>query len=253
MRFFHGYDANYALSGTMDASHPPRMDLYISPLSCSFAAHVACLEADLPVTLHRVDRQTKRLEDGSEYRAIAPLAIVPALSIGDGTVLTEMAAVMQWIADRAPHKELAPAWGSPERYALIAWLHFVSTEIHKKHLWMVFSSKTPPAVKEWARSDPGAPLDLLAAHLQARTYLMGETFTVADAYLFWALLVMPFGGMALTAWPVLQAYVARVRERPAVKAALAIELPLFQKEQAANPTVPLASSPSRAASAASMA
>jgi len=90
------------------------MDLYISPLSCSFAAHVALLEAGLPVTLHRVDRQTKRIDDGADYRALAPLAIVPALSLGaPGPLLTEMAAVMQWIADRVPEKGLAPRWGTP--------------------------------------------------------------------------------------------------------------------------------------------
>lgn len=225
------------------------MDLYISPLSCSFAAHVACLEAELPVTLHRVDRQTKRLDDGADYRAIAPLAIVPALSIGDGTVITEMAAVMQWIADRAPQKELAPRWGSPDRYPLIAWLHFISTEIHKKHVWMIFSSKTPDAVKEWAKADPSAPLDYVAKHLEGKPYLMGDTFTVADAYLFWALLVMPFGGVALGAWPALEAYAARIRERPSVKAALAIEFPMFRREQAANASVPLVSDVSRVSGA----
>lgn len=216
------------------------MDLYISPMSCSFAAHVACLEAGLPVTLHRVDRATKRLDDGADYRAIAPLAIVPALSSGAGAVITEMGAVLQWIADRAPDKRLAPPWGSDERYALISWIHFVSTEIHKKHLWMIFSSKTPAAVKEWARSDPRAPLDLVAKHLEERAFLMGDTFTVADAYLHWALFVMPFGGIGLSAWPALERYAARVGERPSVKAALAIEGPMFQKEQAATQAVSLA-------------
>lgn len=209
------------------------MDLYISPLSCSFAAHLACLEAGLPVTLRRVDRATKRLDDGADYRAIAPLANVPALAIGDGVILTEMGAVLPWIADRAPESLLAPRWGSPERYELAAWLHLVSTEIHKKHLWMIFSAKTPEAVKAWARSDASAPLALVAKRLEDRPYLMGEAFTVADAYLFWALLVLPFGGVPIAAWPSLEAYVERVRARPCTKAALAIEFPMFQKEQAA--------------------
>lgn len=219
------------------------MDLYISPMSCSFAAHVACLEADLPVTLRRVDRTTKRLDDGADYRAVAPLAIVPAIvpapGVAGGRVITEMGAVMQWIADRAPEKGLAPRWGSDERYELVSWLHFVSTELHKKHLWMIFSSKTPAAVKDWAKSDPRAPLDFVAKHLEKNTYLMSDVFTVADAYLFWVLLVLPFGGVPIAAWPSLEAYVARIRERPSVKAALAIEFPMFQKEQAATQAAPV--------------
>ena len=90
------------------------MDLYMSPLSCSFAAHVACLEADLPITLRRVDRATKRLDDGADYRAIAPLAIItPVLVASDGTRIGEMSAVLQWVADRAPGKSLAPAGARP--------------------------------------------------------------------------------------------------------------------------------------------
>jgi glutathione S-transferase len=235
MRGFHGFDANYALVRTTCASQGGGMDLYISPLSCSFAAHVALLEAELPVTLHRVDRRTKCLDDGTDYRVLAPLANVPALADGKGTLLTEMAAVMQWIADLAPAKGLAPRWGTPERYTLIAWLHFVSTEIHKKHLWMIFSSKTPPAVKDWARQDPSAPLDFAEKHLRDRTFLLGETLTVADLYLYWTLMVLPFAGIPLGRWPALEAFAARLRERPTVKAALAIELPMFQKEQAERP------------------
>lgn len=207
------------------------MDLYISPLSCSFAAHVACLEAELPITLRRVDRTTKRLDDGSDYRAIAALGIVPTLALDDGSLLSEMAAVLQWVADRAPAKHLAPPWGSRERYELVSFIHFISTEIHKKHLWMIFSSKTPQTVKDWAKSDPTAPLERVAAHLAGREFLVGDTFSVADAYLFWALLVAPHGGIALDAWPVLGSYAARLRERASVKTALAIELPMFTREQ----------------------
>jgi glutathione S-transferase len=223
------------------------MDLYISPMSCSFAAHFACLEAGLPVTIRRVDRTTKRLDDGSDFRAIAPLAIVPAIALPGGKVITEMGAVMPWIADRAPEKGLAPRWGSDERYDLGAWIHFISTEIHKKHLWMIFSSKTPEAVKDWAKADPSAPLDFVAKHLESRTYLLGDTFTVADAYLFWALTVMPFGGIPLAKWPVLEGYAARIRERPCAKAAFAIEVPMFQEEQARTKAVPVVTKAAAAA------
>jgi glutathione S-transferase len=209
------------------------MDLYISPFSCSFAVHVACLEAGIDVALHRVDRASKRLDDGSDYRAIAPQAIVPAIRLPDGSILTEMAAVMQYIADRVPEKHLAPAWGTPDRYRLAEWLHFVGTEIHKKHLWSVFSSKTPPEVKDFARKSASPPLAHAAAHLEGREYLVGDYFTVADIYLFWALTVAPHGGIALDEWPALAAYADRIKSRPSVVAAFAVESPLYAREAAA--------------------
>jgi glutathione S-transferase len=209
------------------------MDLYISPLSCSFAVHVALLEAGIPVTLHRVDRATKRLADGRDYRAIAPQAIVPAIGLPDGSVLTETAAVLQYVADRVPDKRLAPPWGSTERYRLIEWLNFTTTELHKKHLWTVFSSKTPPALKDFARATAAPALGHVAARLEGRSFLLGDDFSVADAYLFWALFVAPHGGIALSEWPALGAYVERIQRRPSVVEALAIEGPLYAKEAAA--------------------
>jgi glutathione S-transferase len=209
------------------------MDLYISPLSCSLTAHIALLEADLPVTLHRVDRKTKLLDDGRDFRTIAPQAVVPVLALPEGGVLTESVAVLQFIADRAPATNLAPPWGSVERYRLLEWLNFVTTELHKKHLWTIFSSKTTPELKAWSRANAAPALEHAARHLAERTYLVGEHFTVADAYLFWALLIFPHGGVPLEPYPALRAYVARIQERPAVKRALAVEFPLYQREQAA--------------------
>jgi glutathione S-transferase len=209
------------------------MDLYISPLSCSFAAHVACLEAGLPVTLHRVDRKTKLLDDGRDFRSIAPKAVVPVISLPDGDVLTESSAVLQYIADRVPGSNLAPAWGTAERYRVIEWLNFISTEVHKKHAWPLFSSKTTPELKAWSRANAGPTLEHADRHLAQRTFLVGEHFTIADSYLFWALLVLPHGGVPLDAYPALRAYVERIQPRPAVKQALAIEFPLYQREQAA--------------------
>ncbi len=222
------------------------MDLFISPLSCSFAVHVACLEAGVAFKLRRVDRKTKRLEDGSDYRAIAPQAIVPAIRLPDGGVLTETAAVLQYIADLAPAKSLAPRWGTPERYRLIEWIHFVSTELHKKHLFMVFSSKTPDAVKAFASTTAAPPLAYVARHLDdaASPYLLGKDFTVADAYLFWALLVAPYGGIKIDAYPSLVAYVDRIRERPSVKEALRVEYPLYVAEMGTPAQVTTASASS---------
>jgi glutathione S-transferase len=210
-----------------------RMDLYISPMSCSLAAHIACLEAGLAPTIHRVDRKTKRLDDGRDFRAISPQAIVPVISLPDGGVLTESAAILQYIADQAPDAQLAPPPGSPERYRLCEWLNFTTSEVHKKHIWMVFSSKTTPEMKAWGRETAPAMLAHVAKHLENRDYLLGSRFTVADAYMFWALFVAPHGGISLNPYPALKAYVERIHARPSVVAALAFEGPLYAREAAA--------------------
>jgi glutathione S-transferase len=149
-------------------------------------------------------------------------------------VLAESAAVLQYIADLAPAAGLAPPAGTRERYQLAEWLNFVSTEVHKKLAYMVFSSSTTPELKDWARAAGKPTLELVEATLSTRDFLIGARFTVADAYLFWALLILPFGKVSLDPYPALRAYVARIRARPAVAAALAIEVPMFQRESAAN-------------------
>jgi glutathione S-transferase len=208
------------------------MDLYISPMSCSFAAHVAGLEAGVSLNLHRVDRATKLVDDGTDYRTISSLAIVPVLRV-DGWTLGETSAVLQYIADRAPDRRLAPPWGTPERYELQQWLNFTTSELHKKHLWPIFSSKTSQDHKAWSRANIAPPLEHVARHLATHAFLVGDTFTVADAYMFWALFVLPHGGVSLDGYPALAAYVARIRQRPAVGAALAYEVPLVQRDAAA--------------------
>jgi glutathione S-transferase len=210
------------------------MELFILPMSCSFAAHVACLEAGLTPTLRRVARDSKLLDDGSAYAALAPKTHVPAIRTEDGWVLTESSAVLTYIADLAPDKALAPAPGTRERYHLAEWLNFIATEVHKKHIWPIFSSKTSAEHKDWARSTAAPMLDHLERSLTGRSYLLGERFTVPDAYLFWALFIAPHGKLSLQAYPALRAYVDRIRVRPSVTAALAYEVPLFQAESAAN-------------------
>jgi glutathione S-transferase len=209
------------------------MDLYISPLTCSVAAHIACLESGATPSLHRVDRKTKRLDDGRDYLAISPKGNVPAVSLEDGAVLTESSAVLQYIADQAPDSQLAPPAGTVERYRLIEWLNFITSELHKKHLWMVFSGKTTPELKAWGRDHAPATLGFVARHLDDRDFLVGDRFTVADMYMFWALLVAPHGGISLEAFPSLLAYVRRIEQRPSVKAVLAHDYPLYQREAAA--------------------
>jgi len=209
------------------------MDLYISPMSCSLAAHIACLEAGLTPTLQRVDRKAKTLDDGRDYRAIAPQGNVPVIALPGGGWLSESVAVLQYIADLAPASQLAPAAGTLERYRLMEWLNFITSELHKKLLWMVFSSKTSPELRVWARANATATLDHAARHLAEHDYLVGGRFTVADIYLFWALLVAPHGGISLDAHPALGSYVTRIQQRPSVQAALAHDYPLYAREAAA--------------------
>lgn len=208
------------------------MDLYFLPMAGSFPAHVACLEAGIAPALQHVARRTKQLDDGRDYRAIAPQGIVPVISLPDGSTLTETAAVLQYIADQAPASGLAPAWGTTERYRLIEWLNFTSTEVHKKLLNPIFGSSTPVETIAWTRACAPAVLAHAERWLGAREVLVGAQFTVADAYLGWALMVAPHGGIALDDVPSLRAYAARYQQRPSVLKALAHELPLYQRERA---------------------
>lgn len=208
------------------------MDLYASPLACSFAVHVACLEAGLPVRLHYVERKTKRLADGRSYLDLAPLGLVPTLVTDEGEKLAEMATVLQWIADAAPARGLGAPWGTKARWDLVSALHFVGTELHKKHLYPIFAERSPDPVRAWARSEAGPALAHAARLLGDRETIVGDAFTVADAYLFWGLLIAPYGGVSLDAFPTLGAYVARHRKRPTIAAALRAEVPLYQAEVA---------------------
>lgn len=204
------------------------MDLYLLPFAGSFVTHIACREAGIPLTLHRVDRKTKRLDDGRDYLAINPKGTVPALRTPDGAVLTESIAVLLHITELAP--ALAPRG---DRYELVEWLAFVTTEVHMKHLWTIFSHKTTPEMKAFARASLPSVLELVSQRLGDRAFVVGDTFTVADAYLFWTLFVAPHGGVPIDAWPNLAAYAARIRERPSVQAAFAAEGPLYAREQSA--------------------
>jgi glutathione S-transferase len=214
------------------------MDLFMIPMSCSLAAHISCLEAGITPNLRRVARATKLLEDGAAYGELVPRLTVPAVLLPDGAVLAECSAVLQYIADLAPGAALAPPPGSRDRYYLAEWLNFISTEIHKKLAYMLFSSTTTPELKAWAKVQGTPMLQLLERLLgTSREFAMGDRFTVADAYLWWALFVLPHGGVSLEAYPVIRAYEKRLRERPTVARALAIEGPMFQQDSAADAAI----------------
>ena len=199
------------------------MKLFYSPFACSLAAHITCREAGLEVDLTRTELTSKRVEGGADLTMLNPMGQVPTLVTDDGHTLVENGAVLTYLADRAPDRRLAPPRDAFERYELTRWLSFVATEIHKKGLALIFAPDSPEAVKDFARTALARPLAVLAKHLEGRTTLLGEHFSVADAYLFWALTIAPHGGVSLEAYPVLAAYQQRILTRPAVREAVRFE------------------------------
>ncbi len=197
------------------------MKLYYSPGACSLAPHIVLSEAGLTYTTKRVDLKTHTLADGTDYYTINPKGYVPAIELDDGARLTEIAAILQFIADRKPGT-LAPAYGTMERYRLMEWLNFIATELHKQFgpLWY---PTTPEATREAQITKLKSRFELIAKTLAAQPYLMGDKFTVADAYLFTILNWAPMLKVDLAPWPALVAFQARVAARPAVHAALVAE------------------------------
>lgn len=198
------------------------MKLYYSPGACSFAPHVTLNELGLQFTPVKVDLRSHKLADGgADFYAISPNGYVPILELDDGTRLSEAALILQYLADRKPGT-LAPAFGSMERYRLMETLNFIATEIHKGFgpLWY---PDTPEATKTATIAKLGKRFDRASSMLGDRDFIFGDTFTIADAYLF---TVLSWAGMLkldLARWPSLQKYLTRIGERRSVKAAKAVE------------------------------
>ena len=198
------------------------MKLYYMTGTCSLASNIALREAGLPFELVKVDRHTRRTADGGDYREVNPKGYVPALTLAGGETLTENVAVLQYIADQAPAAQLAPAAGTLERYRLVEWLAFINSELHKSFS-PLFSQAAPEAAKEYALGNVTQRLELLQRLLGERTFLMGETFTVADAYLFVVLGWASYVKLDIGRWPELKRYFDRIRARPSVIEALRSE------------------------------
>jgi glutathione S-transferase len=197
------------------------MKLYYSPGACSLAPHIVLRELGFPHTLVKVNTKTKQTEGGADYLQINGKGYVPTLELDDGQRLTEVGAIVQYLADRKPEAGLAPSAGSMERYRLIEWINFIATEIHKGFgpLWKPDSTDDE---KERTRNRLGLRLEWLSKQLQGKDYLMGN-FTIADAYLFTVLNWAQWTGVDLGKWPVLQAFVSRIGTRPRVQEALRAE------------------------------
>jgi glutathione S-transferase len=197
------------------------MKLYYSPGACSLSPHIVLREAGVPFELEKVDLKTHTTSDGGDYYAVNPKGYVPALRLDDGTLLTEGPAITQYVADLKPGSKLAPANGTLPRYQLIAWLHFIGTELHKQFS-PLFHHPTPE-VKEAQLAKLKGRMELVAKALGDKPYLLGEDFTLPDAYLFVMLRWAQRMAKEVFAVPGMEAYFERMKARPAVQAALEAE------------------------------
>ncbi|MCK9397261.1 MAG: glutathione transferase GstA [Methylobacter sp.] len=196
------------------------MKLYYSKGACSLSPHIIACEAELPIELVEVDLATKHTKTGEDFLSINPNGYVPVLILDDGNRLTEGPAIVQYLADQAPGKHLVPSAGTFERYQLQQWLNFISTEIHKGGFGPLFNPATPEVAKQMAIASLTSRLGTVAEQLSNRAFLLGEHFTVADAYLFVTLGWGAYVDVDISRWPVLVDYVAKISARPAVQKAM---------------------------------
>jgi glutathione S-transferase len=195
------------------------MKLYYSPGACSLSPHIVLLETGLPYTLVKTDLKTKKTEGGADYLTINSKGAVPALELDDGRVLTEGPAIVQYLADQKPESGLAPRAGTFERYQLMEMLNYITSEVHKAFS-PLFNPESSAEMKQASVSALTKKFDWLAGFLGARNFLLGSTFTVADAYLFTVLKWTRIVKIDLSKWPALAAYQAGIAQRPKVQAAL---------------------------------
>ena len=198
------------------------MKLYYAPGACSLAPHIVLNEAGLPFTLVKADLKAHRLEDGSDYYQTSSKGQVPVLELDDGERLTEGPAITQYLADQVPEKKLAPANGTMARYRLQEWLNFVTSELHKG-IGGMFNPLMPDDGKAVLRARASDKLKWVDQQLEGKQYLMGDAFSIADAYLFTVTNWTAHTGIDISGLKNLGAFQARMSARPAVQATLKAE------------------------------
>ena len=198
------------------------MKLYYSPGACSLAPHIVLHETGLPFEAVLASTKTKKLQDGTDFHTINELGYVPVLELGNGERLREGPAIVQYLADQVPGKNLAPANGSMERYRLQEWLTFIGTELHKGFS-PLFNPATPEEYKPMVRERLLQRLQWVDSQLAGKQYLMGDQFTVADAYLYTVSRWGQYVGVDLSGFANIVAFQQRMEQRPAVQAALRAE------------------------------
>jgi glutathione S-transferase len=195
------------------------MKLYYTPGSCSLSVHIALCEANLTYELVQADLQKSKLEDGRDISQVSLFGYIPALELDNGDILTEGPAIVQYIADLVPDKNLAPENGTIERYKMQQWLNLISTELHKG-FGGLFNPNISDSARELFIAGLIRRLDVLAPQLELSTFLVGNHYTVADGYLFTVLSWAPHLKFDLSPWPSLISYLKRIGSRPAVLQAL---------------------------------
>ena len=198
------------------------MKLYYSPGACSLSVHITLHESGLAFEHVLASTKTHLLPDGTDYYTINPLGYVPLLELGDGTRLTEGPAIVQYIADQVPAKNLAPANGTVARAQLQSWLNFIATEIHK-NFGPLFSPATPAEYKQTLIERLQSRLAWIDSQLAGKDYLMGAQFSVADPYLFTVANWGQYVGVDISGLAILKAFMGRMMARPAVQEALKAE------------------------------
>jgi glutathione S-transferase len=198
------------------------MKLYYSPGACSFSPHIVLRESGLAFDLVKASTKTHKLDDGTDYYTINPKGYVPLLELDDGQRLSEGPAIVQYIADKVPAKKLAPAAGTLERYRLQEWLNFITSELHKSFS-PLFNPEMPEAAKQIYKTKIEGRFKWVDEQLKGKSYLLGEDFSVADAYLFTVAGWSKHVGVNIASLANLNAFMERVGARPAVQAALKAE------------------------------
>ena len=198
------------------------MKLYYSPGACSLSPHIVAHELGLPLTLIKVDTKVKRTETGGDFWQINPKGYVPALELDSGEVLTEGPAIVQYLADQKPGSGIAPPNGTLARSRLQEMLGYINSEIHKSYS-PLFRAETPEETRVERKAYLHKRYALLDGILAKQPWLLGDTFTAADAYLFVVTRWAKGAGVDLSAFPALNAFQERVAARPAVQAAMAAE------------------------------
>jgi glutathione S-transferase len=198
------------------------MKLYYAPGACSLASHIALYETGLPFEVDKLNVPTKTTASGEDFMKLNPKGYVPAIKLDDGSILTEGAAILQYIADQNPNSGLAPKAGTMERYRLQEWLTFIGTEIHKSFS-PLFNKAASDEIKNYACNLLTKRLGYVETQLANKPYLTGDSFTVADAYMFVVVSWSSHVGFDLGKFPRIKEYMVRIAARPTVQAAMKAE------------------------------
>jgi glutathione S-transferase len=198
------------------------MKLYYAPGACSLASHIALQETGLSFEIEKLNFSTKKTAGGDDFMQINPKGYVPTLKLNDGSILTEGPAILQYVADQKPESGLAPKAGTMDRYRLQEWLTFIGTELHKSYS-PLFNPASSEELKTNARNMLTKRIAYVETQLTSKAYLVGDQFTVADAYLFVVLGWSGHVGFDLSPYPNIQQYLGKIGVRPGVQAALKAE------------------------------